>query len=566
MRTITTVICALLTATSVLCVSGCGKKADLVVANVGEKKITVGDLYQAGQKVAPEGEGKTTDPEKWRKCLDLLINKELIVLEGKNQELYKDKKVVEALKEKKRRSMLRKLYEVEVENKTKVSDEQAREYCDQNRLNEKIRISQIVAKTESAARQILKELEQGKSFAELARQKSTDKRSAQKGGDAGWFIRGGLIPKIEQIAFSMEVGQVSQPVKTRSGYSILKLTDKKELQFKEIKKRIKEKLLPETTIQKRREHSNSVRVENHLQYEAQGLILFLNKQQELDQELPELSAEEGKTVLYRFDRGEMMLTDFVEGLKRLCRSCKYPAIGDSAAWKPIADQVVLESVLLPRVARQLGLDRDKKIIAQLERDKKAFMAERLREIEVLEQVDITEAQTREYFHTHRDDYLAPARAEVIDILLKEKKQAETILQRLKQGADMEKLAEKHSTLKRPGELRWKFPVVNDKRSESIFGKHFVKAVFEARLGKIIGPIEVRRGYAVFKVLKREPPRRRNLEEVKNAVTTLLRQREEKRLFNELIKNLREKYDPQITIYEDILRKVTIGGTNVSAQS
>ncbi|MCK4416557.1 MAG: peptidylprolyl isomerase [Candidatus Latescibacteria bacterium] len=566
MKKPTTVICALLTVTSVLCISGCGKKADLVVANVGEKKITVGDLYQAGQKVAPEGEREITDPKRWRKCLDLLINKELIVLEGKNQELYKDKKVVEALKEKKRRSMLRKLYEVEVENKTKVSDEQAREYFDRNRLNEKIRISQIVAKTESAARQILKELEQGRSFAELARQQSTDKRSAQKGGDAGWFVRGGLIPKIEQIAFSMEVGQISQPVKTRSGYSILKLTDKKEVKFKQLKDQIKESLFPEATIQKRREHSNSVRMENHLQYEDQGFKLFLKTQRELGQQFPELSPEVGKTVLYRFDSGEMTLTDFVEGLKRLCRSCKYPAIGDSAAWKPIADQVVLEFVLLPRVARQLGLDRDKKIIAQLEQSKEAFVAERLREIEVLEQVDITEAQTREYFHAHRDDYIAPARAEVIDILLKEKKQAETILQRLKQGADMEQLAEKHSTLKRPGEFRWKFPVVNDKRSESIFGKRFVEAVFEARLGKIIGPIEARSGYAVFKVLKREPPRRRSLGEIKNAVTTLLQQREEERLFNELIKNLREKYDPQITIYEDILQKITTGETDVSAQS
>ncbi len=566
MKKTAAVICASLTTTFFLCASGCGKKADLVVANVGEKKITVGDLYQAGQKIAPEGEGEISDTQKLRKCLDLLINKELIVLEGKNRELYKDKKVFEALKEKKRGLMLRKLYEVEVENKTKVSDEQAREYFDQNRLNEKVRIGQLVVKTESAARQILTELEQGKNFAELARQKSTDKRSAQKGGDAGWFVRGGLIPEIEEIVFSMKVGQLSHPVKTRSGYSILKLADKKEVKFKQLKDEIKESLFPEAAIQKRREHSNSVRVENHLQYEAQGLIVFLNEQQELGQELPELSAEVGKTVLYRFDGGEMTLTDFVEDLKRLCRSCKYPAIGDSAAWKPIADRVVLEFVLLPRIARQLGIDGDKKIIAELERSKEAFVAERLREIEVLEQVYITEAQTREYFHTHRDDYIAPARTEVVDILLKAKKQAETTLQRLKQGADMEELAEKHSTLKRPGEFRWKFPMVNDKRSESIFGKRFVKAVFEAKLGEITGPIEVRNGYAVFKVLKREPPRRRSFGEVKNAVTTLLRQREEERLFNELMKNLREKYDPQIIIYEDTLRKVTTGETNVSAQS
>jgi hypothetical protein len=151
MKKTAAVICASLTTTFFLCASGCGKKADLVVANVGEKKITVGDLYQAGQKIAPEGEGEISDTQKLRKCLDLLINKELIVLEGKNRELYKDKKVFEALKEKKRGLMLRKLYEVEVENKTKVSDEQAREYFDQNRLNEKVRIGQLVVKTESAA-------------------------------------------------------------------------------------------------------------------------------------------------------------------------------------------------------------------------------------------------------------------------------------------------------------------------------------------------------------------------------------------------------------------------------
>ena len=55
-------------------------------------------------------------------------------------------------------------------------------------------------------------------------------------------------------------------------------------------------------------------------------------------------------------------------------------------------------------------------------------------------------------------------------------------------------------------------------------------------------------------------------DLSQAVTTLLRQREEKRLFNELIKNLREKYDPPITIYENILQKIITGGTDVSAQS
>jgi len=211
MRRITTAACSLLIAVYVL--FGCGKKADLVVATIGEKKITVEDLYRAARKVSPKGKSGIKGPEEWRKCLDLLINKELLVLEAKNRGLDRGKKVTEALKEAKRRLLLRRLYDVEVVDKTKVTDEQAREYFEKNRLDEKVRISRVLVKTESEAKQILKELGQGKSFAEIARQKSTDKRSAAKGGDAGWFIRGQLSPKFEKIVFSMEVGQISQPVK-----------------------------------------------------------------------------------------------------------------------------------------------------------------------------------------------------------------------------------------------------------------------------------------------------------------------------------------------------------------
>ncbi|MCD6169699.1 MAG: peptidyl-prolyl cis-trans isomerase [Candidatus Latescibacteria bacterium] len=564
MRRITTAACSLLIAVYVL--FGCGKKADLVVATIGEKKITVEDLYRAARKVSPKGKSGIKGPEEWRKCLDLLINKELLVLEAKNRGLDRGKKVTEALKEAKRRLLLRRLYDVEVVDKTKVTDEQAREYFEKNRLDEKVRISRVLVKTESEAKQILKELGQGKSFAEIARQKSTDKRSAAKGGDAGWFIRGQLSPKFEKIVFSMEVGQISQPVKVRSGYCILKVTDKKKMEFEEVKDEIKKKLFPQATIQRRKEHSNSLRVENHLQYEAQGLKVFLRAQRKSQRQFPELSPEEGRTVLYRFDGGKMTLIDFAEGLKRMCPSCKYPAIGDSAAWKRVADQVVLEHVLLPRAARQLGLDKDKKVLAQLEQRKEEFMAERLREIEVLDKVNVTEAKIREYFNAHRDEYVAPARAEVVDILLKGKEQAERILQWIEQGADMERLAEKYSTLKRPGKFRWKFPVVNDRRSEGIFGKRFVQAVFEAKVGETVGPIQVRGGYAVFKVLKREAPRRRSLQEVRGAVTTILKQEEEERLFNELIESLREKYRRQIAIYEEVFQKAITGETDAFPQS
>ncbi|MFP4521702.1 MAG: peptidylprolyl isomerase [Fibrobacterota bacterium] len=64
------------------------------------------------------------------------------------------------------------------------------------------------------------------SFAAVAAEYSTDEATAASGGDLGFFARGRMDPAFEEVAFSMEKGEVSEPVRSRLGYHIIKVTDK----------------------------------------------------------------------------------------------------------------------------------------------------------------------------------------------------------------------------------------------------------------------------------------------------------------------------------------------------
>jgi peptidyl-prolyl cis-trans isomerase D len=73
---------------------------------------------------------------------------------------------------------------------------------------------------------LYKEARAGADFAKLAKDNS-DGPSAPNGGDLGWFGKGAMVPDFEQAAFALDKGEVSEPVKTRFGWHIIKVEDKK---------------------------------------------------------------------------------------------------------------------------------------------------------------------------------------------------------------------------------------------------------------------------------------------------------------------------------------------------
>ena len=86
--------------------------------------------------------------------------------------------------------------------------------------------SHILVKTAAEAVQIKKDIENGGSFEYYARLYSLCP-SGRNGGNLGYFGRGQMVPEFERKAFSMNVGEVSEPVMTQFGWHLIKVNDKK---------------------------------------------------------------------------------------------------------------------------------------------------------------------------------------------------------------------------------------------------------------------------------------------------------------------------------------------------
>ncbi|MDQ0456511.1 peptidylprolyl isomerase [Rhizobium paknamense] len=83
----------------------------------------------------------------------------------------------------------------------------------------------ILVKTEDEAKDIIKQLDAGKDFAELAKEKSTDSNK-DDGGDLGYFTKGRMVPEFEEAAFALKPGTYTKtPVKTQFGYHVIKVED-----------------------------------------------------------------------------------------------------------------------------------------------------------------------------------------------------------------------------------------------------------------------------------------------------------------------------------------------------
>ena len=229
-----------MSAATMLALSACNNGSEVVV-ETKEGSITKEELYNEmkeryGKEVLRDLVHEKVLSKKF-KVTDKEIDQEIENLKemyGVRYDLAVQQSGEEAIREMVKLNLLRQKAAMD---DIKVTDEELKKYY--NEYKPKVRASHILVDDEKTAKEIKAKLEKGEDFAKLAKQYSKDTGSAQNGGDLGWFGPGKMVEEFEKAAYTLNVGEISNPVKTQFGYHIIKVTDKeKKKSFDEMREEI----------------------------------------------------------------------------------------------------------------------------------------------------------------------------------------------------------------------------------------------------------------------------------------------------------------------------------------
>lgn len=201
-----------------------GKKADadMIVATVNGVKITLSDMQDVKQMTNPQIAALPMNAV-FEPLLDNLINTQVVAQaakEAKIQDSAEYKKMMKSLENQILMQLYLKQQAQKMQTKAKLT-EMYEQYKRNNPPQEEMSAAHILLKTEKEARDVIKQLEKGADFADLANKLSENK--GLEGGDLGYFTRELMVPEFSEAAFRMKEGEISKtPVKTQFGWHVIK--------------------------------------------------------------------------------------------------------------------------------------------------------------------------------------------------------------------------------------------------------------------------------------------------------------------------------------------------------
>jgi peptidyl-prolyl cis-trans isomerase C len=220
-------------------------KSQVVVAEINGRKITLADLEER-LALAPPAVRLRIRQNKTQ-YLDGLVQSELLYQEAVRRKLEANPEVERRINLAKRRILIEEFVRQEINRPLDVPEKDLRAFFEANRdrfrRKEVVTLSHVVLKTEKEAWEAAAEVRRGVPFAQVARTRSIFEATRDVGGVMGTAARGELDKKIEEVAFKLPIGQVSDPIQTSIGWQIIRVSERlagTDAKFEDVKEDVRQ--------------------------------------------------------------------------------------------------------------------------------------------------------------------------------------------------------------------------------------------------------------------------------------------------------------------------------------
>ena len=545
---------------ALLVLAGCSpesKTADsaAVLATVAGEAITVLALDHYEQELPDYLRSKKEGVAAHRAHLQSLVDKELVLSEARKRRLDQLPDLKYKLSKMVNKRLAEELSREMVDAQFSITEEELRVAYEEDLLGWEIWPAHILSASEEDAREIIRLLDAGASFSELARARSLAD-DAEKGGNLGaFFDQSGAVSSLRDGTFHLAEGQVSEPIPTIDGYEVIKVLKKQRIPFEQLRADIAKQLSRRKWRSRREVVIDSLKKAYDLRYHRDRIHAVLDglHRRGLDQ-------AQAQAPLIEYTGSAIKVGDFVQGLLDAEKGALPP---DSAAVFHVLELWILPDSLLALEARAQGLHQRADLVEWKENKHQKLLASQLRLDEVEGRVEVTDAEVRAYYEKYLDTYKSlPGVIEMTEVLVDTRAEAEDILGRARAGERLEELAIRHSV--RPGMK----PVGGHTFADS--GRVTIESLYQSPyrtffgdsnskdVGVLQGPLEVQEKYSVFRLDQPFEKVPLPFKQVQRPIRVDIRKGREGVLFNAFLDSLRRAEADQVQVNEEVLSRYAAG--------
>lgn len=388
--------------------------------------------YRTGQVLAP-------DPETREAILNTQFNTYVLAVHAMDEGIDEQEETINQLKAIERRVLTEEYLEQIILADLEVTVPELRAYY--LRFNTQLRASHLFGRTKEQIDQYYQRLQNGESFEELAKEAFQNDYLANNGGDIGRFTTDDLDIAFENAAFALKEGEISEPVRTAQGYSIIKITD-----------RVTKPIITESEFNQNRDQLESyvykkkkeLAIRDHLFNFSENVVLtesadelwetFDDNYALMTQKDPEFITNlyRSNTILANFKEFEFSQSQFVEEYLA-SSSAMLNSISDKASFINFIKGVAYRAYMV-QGAKEAQIDDQELVQASIDETYYTYLANQVnRRIEA--SIDFTPAELFEAYQENRDNFYTPLQVSMQRIVLSDEDQANRLRGELTAGAN-----------------------------------------------------------------------------------------------------------------------------------